>query len=209
MLRALVFIAAAGIATSLQARPANPPRCVPSSTKTAYVVCVVDERGAPVVGAEVRARRSVLAEGFGGVVQGDEEIGIEHSDAAGRAAFTVPPLERHPLVSNKDVGRHAVAAASTWPVQRSDDRGVVVLGPARMVTVRTKHRACDGTVDVRIENLAPEVLEPDPRPAGKDAFQFELGPGVYSVRATTCAGGRTASTSRIFLAKDAGRGLDL
>src|SRR6188472_2723357 len=104
MLRALGFVAVASIATAAHAQPARSPGCVPSSTRTTYAVCVVDEHGAPVANAEVRGRRSVMSEGFGGVVAGDEDIGSARTDAAGRAEFTVPPLERNLLVSNKDVG---------------------------------------------------------------------------------------------------------
>ncbi len=119
--------------------------------------------------------------------------------AAGRAAFVVPALRKDWLSSVKEASRTAFATVNGWPVQEATNQTIVV-GPPRTIRIRTKHRACDGTTAVWLtsDNDGAPLPELAPQPDG--TFTAELGPGPYSVTASLCTDGHTASTSKDFVA---------
>jgi len=183
---------------------ADPPHaCRPASTRTTYAVCVVDEAGRPVAGAEVHALREWIGEGFGDVGSGDDDLGRQTTDASGRAVFAVPPIRSSPLVAMREMRRTAFASGHGWPAQEIEGDGRIVLGPLRTVTLRTALHACDGAQTMRLESAGTtDVALPELTVKSDGSAVVEVGPGPYQVRAWLCADHHDASRSASFLGRD-------
>jgi hypothetical protein len=191
------------------ARSAHALACKPEKTKTRYVVCVVDEAGKPVKGAVVTAVRELMHEGYGDIGFSDEQLGTVTTDAAGRAVFAVPKIERHWLVASREFRRRATAEVQGWPVQGTwEDDGTIILGPLRSVVIRNKVRQCDGTASIMIHG--PQgAHQPDATELRDGEVTVELGPGEYLIQHRFCHEKRDASTQRVVRGKDLGKALDL
>ena len=176
-------------------------RCVPSSTKTTYVVCVVDEAGRAIAGAEVHAVRVIEGEGYGDVAAVRKDLGQQPTDLAGRATFAVPPVRSTFMVRFREEAREAFASANGWPAQRIGDDGRIVLGPPQSVVVRTSQHACDGTVRVEVRAIGGDFA-PEPKRQPDGSFTVEIGPGPYTATVGTCPDGYSASETKPFLGKD-------
>jgi len=165
----------------------RPARCVPERTKSTYAVCVVDEAGRPVRGASVEATRQQMGEGYGDVGFWDDKLGVATTDAFGRAAFAVPPIKQGFLWSAKEFSRSASATVTGWPTMSARENDVIVVGPPRRITVRTRERMCDGTASLWIDDADTTELSPG-------TFTAIVGPGPHTYRVRICYEGHDAST---------------
>jgi hypothetical protein len=152
-----------------------PARCMPESTKSTYVVCVVDEAGRGVAGAKVEAVREQMGEGYGDVGFWDDKLGVVTTDAYGRAAFAVPPIKQGWLWSAKEFRRWSTATVSGWPARPGDESGTIVVGPPRSITLRTRKRMCDGKAWISIDDATVTEVTP-----GTFTALVGAGPHVYA-----------------------------
>ena len=85
--------------------PGVAPRCVPESTDTRYVICVVDDAGRPVRGAEVRGQQTMSGStiGHGGVFI--YELGTRKTDELGRVEFPIQTRRSGFIWSGREISR--------------------------------------------------------------------------------------------------------